>query len=206
MPNRVTRGEILAGGISLDSAAGLVLPDGALTATATELNTAADLSANGGLPRVHKIAIATAPTGAEQDTGFALPAKALLLDVFLDVTTAEATGTTKTMNIGLLSSQSGGDADGFAIGVSVATIAMVRPGPAITVGASESYVSSFTRGPFLTAGVQIDGTDLDGDVGTYFEKPFATNSVVAKNVSFTAGSSNWVEFRGAIYLVYVELG
>src|SRR6185437_12449420 len=75
----------------------------------------------GAVIRSQAIAIDSTPTGAEQDTGWDLPAKAMVLDVLVDVETAEATGGTKTMTVGLKSSESGGDADGFAVGLSAAT-------------------------------------------------------------------------------------
>lgn len=217
MSNRLTTGTALVGRLDTDglvlggttvtsTAAELNITDG-LTATATELNAAADLSVNGGLVRTKKISISTAPTGAEQDTGWDLPANSIVIDVFLDVTTAEVTGGTKTMDVGLLSSESGGDTDGFLRGVSVATTGVRRGGFVSTTGSNNTYIgaaSTHTRGVLLMAAF-ITGEDIaaggDGvaSVGTY---AIAT----AKSVVYDAGSNDWVEFRGAIYIVYLEFG
>src|SRR5690242_16505066 len=69
--------------------------------------------------RHKQIPITAAPTGAEQDTGYDLPAKSVLVAVFVDVTTAEVTGGTKTLDVGLLSSESGGSTNGFLVAAPV---------------------------------------------------------------------------------------
>src|SRR3990167_9855574 len=78
------------------------------------------------ITRTLKYEIGAAPTGSEQDTGIDLPAKCIVRDVFVDVTTAETTGATKTMNVGLLASESGGDADGFLVGISFVAAGLLR--------------------------------------------------------------------------------
>jgi hypothetical protein len=148
-----------------------------------------------------RILISAAPTGAEQDTGFDLPAKAVLIDVFVDVKVAEATGGTKTLDVGLLSSEGGGDFDGFVDGVSVATTGLKRAGATVTVGSNETYISATTRGVLLAS--FLAGANVDGDGGHYLEKPHMSSSVAAKSVSFKAGSNDFVEFRGSIWLLYV---
>lgn len=150
---------------------------------------------------VKRIDITSTPTGSEQDTGWDLPANAVLTDLLVYVKTAEATGGTKTLDIGLLASESGGDADGLADGISVAATGWVRPGFALTVGGSETYVSAITRG-VLFAPSALAGSNSGGDVGTYFERPHLSSSVTAKSVSYTAGSNDFAEFRGSIYLFY----
>lgn len=185
-------GALLAAGVAVGS-------------TASELDQAADLSAVGMLLRCKKLSISSAPSGAEQDTGYDLIAKGLLLDVLLDVTAAEVTGGTKTLNVGLLSSESGGDADGFVAGLSVASTGLKRPGVSIIAGGTETYVGSWTRGVLLAPHPKA-GTNNAGDTGIYIEQPHLTGSVTAKSVSFTAGSNDWVEFRGDLYLIYAEIG
>lgn len=151
-----------------------------------------------------KILISSTPTGSEQDTGWDLPSKAIVLDVWLDVTTVEATGTTKTLDVGLLASESGGDADGFLKGVSVASTTGIKRGvPTLTTGSNEVYFASTTRGALFAA--LTAGTDNAGDVGTYFEKPHLAGSVTAKSISYTSASANFAEFRGAIYILYIDV-
>lgn len=163
-----------------------------LTATATELNTAADLDVNGGLVRVKKLAISSTPTGSEQDTTWDLPSKAVVLDAYVDVTTAEATGATKTLDVGTLSGESGGDADGFIDGVSVSTTGVKQI----------SLVSgSVTRGVLLKETVTGSGSATHSS-----PRPYSVSANTARSVSYTAGSNDFNEFRGSIYIVYMEIG
>ena len=148
-----------------------------------------------------RILISAAPTGAEQDSKFDLPARAVLLDVIVDVKTPEATGATKTLDVGLLSTQTGGNVQGFAAGLPVGAAGIQRPGATVTTGTNETYFSAATRGALLAA--FRAGTNVDGDSGLYLEKPHLSSSVTAKRVSFRAGSNDFVEFRGSIWLLYV---
>ena len=200
MPERITRGKALIGTASVTA---LEIGGTAVTSTAAEINQVADLSARGALVRCATASISSAPTGSEQDAGIDLPAKAVVLDVLVDVTAAEVTGGTKTMNVGLLSSESGGDADGFLVGVSCAATGLKRGVATVTAGGSETYLSATTRGALL--GSFVAGADSAGDVGTVYERPHLSDSVTAKSVSYTAGDSDWVEFRGTLVVVYVEV-
>lgn len=171
--NRITRGTMLAGGVNMDGAS----------------------------LKIKRLSITSTPTGSEQDTGWDLPANSIVLDVFVNVTTAEATGTTKTLDVGLLSSESGGDADGFLDGVSVASTGIVRGAATYTNGVNQNYISARTLGVLLWDG--LDGTDEAGDAGT--GNPTYHVVGTAKSVSYTAGSNDFAEFRGDIYIVYVVL-
>jgi hypothetical protein len=62
----------------------------------------------------------------EHDTGYDLKAGDIVKNVYVQVFTAEATATTKTIDVGMLSSESGGDADGYLDGVSTAATGMVQ--------------------------------------------------------------------------------
>jgi hypothetical protein len=173
----------------------------AMTATAAEINAVADVSANGAVVKVKKIALtaATHGTGSEVDTGWDLPAKAVVLDLLVDVITAEATGATKTVDVGLLSSESGGDADGFLDGVSVAATGLVQAGGTFT---TDHWVST-TRGALLLEKF-LAGTNSTNE-GVNVRKSHLSTAVTAKSVSITSGSA-FTEFAGALYLVYVEIG
>ena len=61
----------------------------------------------------------------EIDTGFDLKPNDIVKNVYLRVYTEEATASTKTIDVGLLSTESGGDADGFLDGVSTAAAGSV---------------------------------------------------------------------------------
>lgn len=76
--------------------------------------------------------IANAAANVEQDTGFDLPAQSAVLPTpLVRVTTLEAT---RTINVGLLSSGTGGDADGFIAGASLAAAGVVVPALATVLG------------------------------------------------------------------------
>lgn len=133
----------------------------------------------------------------ETDTGYNLPANAIVLDVFLNVITAETTASTKTVDIGLLSSESGGDTDGFGAGLSLATAGLVRPTRTVAAG----VFSAATRGALLadfTAGTNSD------DRGLYSEKPFLTKSVTAKSLVLKLANNAFSEAVFDINIVYIE--
>lgn len=166
-----------------------------------EANASADWAqmswGTGAALKVKKIPVTTL-TSAEKDTGWDLPAKALVVDVFVNVTTLEATATTKTIDVGLLSSESGGDADGFLNDVSTATPAAIKRG-AVTV--TSGVWASMTFGVLLadfTAGTNAD------DRGLYNRKWYASDAVTAKSVSYTLGSTH-TELVADIYVIYIEV-
>jgi len=138
----------------------------------------------------------------ETDTTFNLPDTSIIEDVLVNVITAEATGTTKTIDVGLLSSETGGDANGFAAAVSVASTGLVRPEGTFTAGANETYLSANTRGVLLATA--LAGADTATDVGTYAEKPHLTDSLTAKSVSWTPGSTNFAELDAQIIILFRE--
>lgn len=136
----------------------------------------------------------------ETDTGYDLPPNAIVLDVFLNVLTAESTASIKTVEVGLLSTESGGDLDGFLDGVSLATAGIVRPGAVFHSGTD--YPASTLRGVLLsdfTAGTATD------DRGVYVEKPFLTKSVTAKSVDLKLANNAFSEAVFDIVIVFIEL-
>jgi len=143
-----------------------------------------------------KIAVGTG-TSAEHDSGWDLPEKAVVRDAFVEVIKAEATGATKTLDVGLLSSESGGDADGLLDGIDVSTTGIKR-GQATVAG---GVFSANTRGVLLSD--YAVGTNAD-DRGLYREKPHIAGGVTAKSVSYSRGST-FSEFSGYIWILYAEL-
>lgn len=140
---------------------------------------------------------------SETDTTFDLPSNGFVHDVFVNVITAEATGTTKTIDIGLLSSETGGNADGFADGLIVSATGIVRPQATVTTGLNETYYSANTRGVFLSS--FLVGTDAASDFGVYTEKPHVIGSVTAKSITWTPGSANFAELVADLVIVYDEI-
>lgn len=143
----------------------------------------------GGAPGqfVIKVSVAAADfaDNSEVDLNVDVPSDALVEYAYINVTTAETTATTKTLDVGLLSSESGGDADGFLDGVSVASAV-----PAI---------------PTLASGGQTLGALLRADesgAGVLVPEPHSTESVTAKSVSATFGDAGGAnELVADIYLI-----
>jgi len=183
------------GSLDVESGGSLKIAGTAVTATAAELN-AIDISAVGALVKVKKIAVAAGDWSTETDSTWDLPAKSLVLDVFIDVTTTQGG---KTVDVGLLSSEAGGDANGFIAAASLATAGIVRPGVVLDVGSA--YFDTTTRGVLLRHFVQ--GANAD-DRGLYATMPHASTAVTAKSVSYTTSTAITAVFN--IYIVYVELG
>lgn len=127
------------------------------------------------------------------------------MDVWIEVTTIEATGSTKTLDVGLLSSESGGDADGFLDGVSVATAGMRRGLAVATVGSNNTYLGAagtHTIGALLT-GLLIAGEDTAaGGDGYLMKSPHVAASVTSKSISYSRGST-LTEFVGKIWFLYM---
>lgn len=122
--------------------------------------------------------------GAETDSSIDLPTPAVVTGIFLEVLTAEATGGTKTLDVGLLSSESGGDADGFLDGASVAATGTVVP--------------------IYTDGSETGGALLRDDVGTTNYAPVMHPVATAVSVTATAGSADFAELVANIYIRVVE--
>lgn len=144
-------------------------------------------------------------SGSEQDTGTDLPTRAILLmPPWINVVTAEATGATKTLDVGLLSSESGGDADGFLDGVSVSSTGCKQAVPGTTTGSNETfYAAAQTIGALFRTNF-LAGTDVDKDNGLLATQPFLSDSVTAKSVSVTSGSA-FTEFVGNLHFVMLVL-
>jgi hypothetical protein len=134
--------------------------------------------------KVARIRVNDLGTG-EKDTGFNLPSNGIVLGCFLDVDTAETTGTTKTIDVGMLSSESGGDADGFLDGVSTATAGAVK-GTLASAGQTLGVLLSVDESG---AGVLVpEGYLLDG---------------VPNSVTYTLGSAH-TELVAYIVIVYID--
>lgn len=123
---------------------------------------------------------AQGPAGTEFNTGIVMPANSVVLpDVGVLVTTAETAGA-KTMSVGLLSSQSGGNATGYINAISTANLGYLP---------AQSQATT-TRGALIGAGTLDKGNSLDIQT--------------AKNISFTIVAAS-VAVAGQIILPYLNL-
>lgn len=122
---------------------------------------------------------------SEVGTGWSLPEKAIVKDVFLDVKTEETTATTTTLDVGTDSTDEG-DADGFLAGVEVSSSGLVT-------GTVEDGAVTF--GDLLL--VDLDGTsnvkEQDASSG-------------GKEITVTAGnSSGFYDVDFNLYVDYIEV-
>lgn len=109
----------------------------------------------------------------EVATPFTIPANVTVLDARVVVETNVAAS---TIDIGILSTEVGGDADGFLDGVSCATAGTIRP-----IGSGGTTLGAITKGALISDIVK------SGDTTAKFytiDKPFVGDGV-AKTVSYT---------------------
>lgn len=120
--------------------------------------------------------IANTTAATETDTGFDLPTNAIVQPngTLVEVTTVDAT---EQIDVGILSSESGGDADGFLALLSVATAAPVLPAVTVTAGV---YAAN-TFGALISD--YTVGTNAD-DRGLFNTKQYRCNGT-ARSISYT---------------------
>jgi hypothetical protein len=151
--------------------------------------------------KVFKARVAAASAGfAAETTLFTLPAGFMVQDCFVNVITAEATGGTKTIDVGTAGTSN--DPDGFIDGASVAGIAKVRGQATVTTGVTETYYSANTRGVLLSD--YLAGTNAADDFGIYREKPDFTAG--GDPVTASPGSADFEELVADVYVIGVEIG
>jgi hypothetical protein len=124
---------------------------------------------------------------SEIDTGGDLDAEVIVEDFYVYVNTAD-TATTKTLDVGLLASESGGDANGFGVAIATGATGIIRPFATYTDGTNQNYVSASTIGAFLFDG--LAGGDVAGTAGVITRTPHLSDSVTAKSVSITHGDAS----------------
>lgn len=129
--------------------------------------------------------------GTEVDTGLDFPLNVAVTDMIVEVVTTDAT---ETIDVGILSSETNGDADGLVKACSIATAGFIRPW-VITDGTSEDFVAAgHTKGALI--GIASAGTDGANDFG----QPGGWGHVVSgsngRSLSYTPSTSD----TGAGYL------
>lgn len=125
--------------------------------------------------------IADTTAATETDTSFDLIDNSLVIPqgLSVDVDTADAT---EDIDVGILSTESGGDANGFMDGVSVASADTFVAGTTVTTGTNEVYLASTTLGALVHD--FNAGTDAATDVGTSIQKAYRCDGT-AKSISYT---------------------
>jgi len=175
------------GSIDIESGGSFEIAGTQVTATASEINEL-DLSEVGAVSKIKKINMTASDfsDNSEVGTGWSLPSKAVVKNVFINVNTAESSATTKTINVGTDSSN-GGDADGYLKGVSVAATGLVK-------GTLDS--GGQTLGALLYV-------DEDGAGALVPEIDIASGG---KEITVTAGdASGFSEADFDIFIEYIEV-
>lgn len=180
---------------------GLSISGKDLNATSTELNDVADLSGNGAIYKAKVVSIVHAAATTEVDTTYDLPSLAIVSNVLFECTAAASSAT--TLEVGLFSSSSGGDADGFLDAILVDTTGIkLGAGTASSSGSPDYFWATNTLGVFLST--FNAGTTAASDFGVFAPKAFATDSVTAKSLTYTINSTG-TAFAGRIVILYTEL-
>jgi hypothetical protein len=169
------------GEIDVESGGSFKLAGTAVTSTAAELNYL-DASVNGAVTRYTKEALPIVAAATAQDTTVVIPAGSIIKNVWIDVATQEATGTTKTVDIGV----SGGDEDGFLNGVSVAATGTIK-GTLLNTGQ--------TLGALMSV-------DEDGS-GTLVPEPYVC--AAETTLCYTLGSDNFDELVANVIVEWVYI-
>lgn len=131
--------------------------------------------------------------GTETDTGVDLPLGSFVVDAIVEVLTVDAT---ETVDLGLLSSETNGDADGFLNDVSVAT-AGVPARLTYTTGANETYLSAVSYGALLAA-VSL-GNDVATDVGSFGRLTHYVTGSNATSITYTPSTSDTFVGTGYVF-------
>ena len=102
-----------------------------------------------------------------------------------------------TIDVGLLSTQTSGDADGFRKGVLLTTAGFVKDTGIITAGTSVDFTAVTTYGALLVTA--ITGSDADGAEGgkSYIGHTISAPTAYAYSLTYTGYSST-----GAGYIHY----
>lgn len=139
-------------------------------------------------------------SNSETSAHFEIPLGGVIYpwDAFLLVDTIDAT---ETIDVGILSTESGGDANGFISGYSIATAGRFCVANMITAtdGSNQNYISANYIGALFYNG--LDGGNAAGTAGVPIMGPHVGDGV-AKTISYTcsAGSDT---FKGRlVFKVY----
>jgi hypothetical protein len=203
MANRITKGQALVGDLEAVTATigtlDVTTPkigSAAVTSTAAELNLA-DLSVVGAIRKVKKITVAAGTaTSADQSSGWSLPAKGIVHDVWIDISAA-STVAAAAINVGLYTTSSG-DLDGFLASVN-----------STTTGVKIGYITSGSSGYVpVNYGIYLCTTP---SVNTSASAQFVSRTFLnlantpERLVSYSASTTNSPALAFKIYVDYTEI-
>lgn len=131
-------------------------------------------------PVYKKVRMPIVAAATAQDTTLIIPDGSLIVGAFIRVLTAEATGTTKTIDAGI----SGGDENGFIDGLSVAATGTIKP--TLADGAQ-------------TLGVLLSVDESGGDL---VPEPYVCTA--ATTIAYTLGSDDFAELDAELFIGYID--
>jgi hypothetical protein len=135
--------------------------------------------------------------GTETDTGLDFPVNSYIKDFLVEVVTVDAT---ETLGIGLLSSETAGDADGIAALVPLDNAGFLKP-YSITDGATEDYVGATYWGALM--GIGSTGTNTANDFGQSGGPGHVVSGSNAKSLVYIPSTSDTA--AGYIYVFFRKL-
>ena len=135
------------------------------------------------------------------DTGWDFEKGDVILHCYVDVTTAEATASTKTIDVGILASESGGDEDGFLDGVATSAVGVFGMDATATDGTNQNYFAAAPKlGALMRAGDL--GGDAAGTAAALIPRPHVCDGV-AKSLTYTLGGAA-TELVAKGYVVFLR--
>jgi hypothetical protein len=166
----------------------------------TRLNPILGEDGDNSVVKIKRIAINADVDNTEQDTGFTLPTKCAVIDVWIDVTTADSG---ETMDIG--TDGTSNDPDGFLDGISVNATGVIGGLFVSTTGSNNTFFAAagapHTIGALLATFLAGEDITAGGDGSVSRRKALGAGG---DNVTFTMSASTST-MRGSIYIEYVEL-
>ena len=125
--------------------------------------------------------------GTEVSTGYQLPLNSVIYpwEMFVIVDTVDAT---ETVDIGILSTESSGDANGFISLLSVATAGLIKPAATLTQGTNAHYISATTWGVLFLAAACAGANVAEQNAVPIFTPFIATSA--ARTISYTPSTSD----------------
>jgi hypothetical protein len=138
------------------------------------------ITINRSSPMKHLVVPFSGSSASEVDTGWDLPLGAIVTDAIVEVVT---TASAKTVSLGLLSTETAGDADGFLAAVLETTAGYVENNPVITGGANIDFTAATTYGVLLATA--ITGSDAVATNGGFARKRHVVTGSNATSISYT---------------------
>lgn len=136
--------------------------------------------------------------GTEVDTGLDFPEGVWIHRAMVEVVTLDAT---ETLNVGLLASESGGDADGILAAVALGTAGMIRPW-VVTDTTTEDYISTGYYGALMA--ISTTGSSAATDVGQPGGVGHIVTDGTAVSLSYTPSTSDTAAGYIHVYFDHVR--